>query len=195
MLSYKQHFYKQRQLKLEKNQVNAKEHSEAEFFLHGNNSHSSSRLYSIRLIIVKTKMKMKSRSHKYDINRPSPDMRTNIANIKSVSVWRCLYILRNTWATFEPQFMKQFSNTDAELIKSFAHEKTRVTALTIRLIKTLRVVNKMKNLPIFLLSINYSLRTVNKCKSINSVLWSYINRKKLSNNSNGFYRLWFPVFS
>ena len=86
MLSYKQHFYKQRQLKLEKNQVNAKEHSEAEFFLHGNNSHSSSRLYSIRLIIVKTKMKMKSRSHKYDINRPSPDMRTNIANIKSVSV-------------------------------------------------------------------------------------------------------------
>ena len=33
------------------------------------------------------------------------DMDTNIVNIKSVSIW-CLYVLSNTLATFEAQFMK-----------------------------------------------------------------------------------------
>ena len=41
----------------------------------------------IRLIIMKIKMKMKKRSHRYDINRPrSRDMGTNVVNIRAVSL-------------------------------------------------------------------------------------------------------------
>ena len=37
------------------------------------------------------------RSHRYYINRPiGLDMDTNIINIRSVSVWWCLYVLSNT---------------------------------------------------------------------------------------------------
>ena len=35
---------------------------------------------------MKMMLKMKNRSHRYDINRPSPRMDTNILNIKCVSV-------------------------------------------------------------------------------------------------------------
>ena len=31
----------------------------------------------------------------------------NIVNIKSVSVWSCLYVLSNIYTTFEAQFMKK----------------------------------------------------------------------------------------
>ena len=41
-LFYKQHFYKQRQLKLAKNQANAKQHPEAKLLLFENYFHSSS---------------------------------------------------------------------------------------------------------------------------------------------------------
>ena len=46
-------------------------------------------------------------------------METNILNMKRVSVkqWRWLYVLSNTEATFEAQFMKKLSNTNAELKK------------------------------------------------------------------------------
>ena len=68
-------------------------------------------------------MKMKNRSHRYDINRPyGLDMDTNIVNIKSVSVWWCLYVLSNTYATREVQVMKKVSNTEAELKESVAYE-------------------------------------------------------------------------
>ena len=53
-------------------------------------------------------------------------MDTNIANIKSVSVGWCLYVLSNTKATFEAQFMKKLSNTEVELEKSVAYKKKRV---------------------------------------------------------------------
>ena len=57
------------------------------------------------------KMQMKNRSHgsKVDLGL---DMSTNMMNIKSVSVWWC-----NTYATFEVEFMKKLSNTEAELEK------------------------------------------------------------------------------
>ena len=32
------------------------------------------------------------------------------------------YVLSNTWATFEAQFMKKFSNTEADLKKSVAYK-------------------------------------------------------------------------
>ena len=83
---YKQHFYRQWQAEIDKNQANAKQHPEAKLSLFENCSHSSSennRTYSkkkqrasvpvsvheiIRLILMK--MKMKNRSHRYDISRP-----------------------------------------------------------------------------------------------------------------------------
>ena len=78
-------------LKLAKNQANAKQHSEAELLLFENYSRSSStlshknnRTYSknkpknksvcihgiIPLIITKMEIKIKNRSHRYDLNRP-----------------------------------------------------------------------------------------------------------------------------
>ena len=62
-------------------------------------------------------------SHIYDINRPRP-MDTNIVNIKSASVWWCLYVLSNTKATFEAQFRKKLSSVEAELKKSVAYKKS-----------------------------------------------------------------------
>ena len=38
-----------------------------------------------------------------------------IVYIKSVSVWSCLFVLSNTEAIYETQFMKKLSNTKAEL--------------------------------------------------------------------------------
>ena len=68
-------------LKLAKNQAKAKQLLEAELLLFENSTHSSyenNRTYSsvcihqiTRLIIIKLKMKLENRSHRYDIiNRP-----------------------------------------------------------------------------------------------------------------------------
>ena len=51
-------------------------------------------------------------------------MGTNLVNIRSVSVWFCVYILSNTEATFETQFMKKLSNTEAKLKKNIAYKKS-----------------------------------------------------------------------
>ena len=57
-------------------------------------------------------MKMKSRSHRHDIN----SLRSrHIINIRIISVWLDLYVLRNTQATFEVQFMRKLSNAEADL--------------------------------------------------------------------------------
>ena len=90
-----------------KNQANAMQHFEAELLLFENYSHSSSKLSSKiighilknkqknkcaciheirRLTIIKMKMKMKNTSDKYNINRATLRMDTNIVNIKCVSV-------------------------------------------------------------------------------------------------------------
>ena len=60
---YEQHFYKQRQVDISKNQAKAKQHPQAEFVLLGNYSLSSSTLLSknneIRwLMMMKTRLKM-----------------------------------------------------------------------------------------------------------------------------------------
>ena len=53
-------------------------------------------------------------------------MGINILNIKCVSVSWWLYVLSNTLATFEAQFMKKSNNTESELKKSVAYKKMRV---------------------------------------------------------------------
>ena len=89
---YKQHFYKQLQVKIgKKNQANAKQHSQGEILLFENYSSSTlsstnNRTYSenkennmyvyipeiIRSMTMKMKVKMKIRSRRYDVNRPRP---------------------------------------------------------------------------------------------------------------------------
>ena len=49
-------------------------------------------------------------------------MATNIPNI-ATSVRSCLYVINNTSATFEAQFIKMLSKTEAELKKSVAYIK------------------------------------------------------------------------
>ena len=94
-------FISNARLKLAKNQANTKQHPEAKLSLFADYSHSSSTISSkkiilknklkikyiciheiIQLIIMKMKIKMKNRSHRYDLGL---DMDTNIVNIKSVS--------------------------------------------------------------------------------------------------------------
>ena len=64
----------------------------------------------ILLIITKAK----HRSHRDNINRVRPKHGHKLENIKGFSVWWCLYVLSNTHATFEAQFMKKLNNTKAE---------------------------------------------------------------------------------
>ena len=59
------------------------------------------------------KMKMKNTAHRYDINRPSSRDRYQYSKCKKCH--RCFNVLSNTYATFEAQFVKKLSNTEAEL--------------------------------------------------------------------------------
>ena len=45
------------------------------------------------------------------------DLNLDIVNIKSVSIWCCLFVLSNTSAIYEPQFMKKLSDNVARLKK------------------------------------------------------------------------------
>ena len=45
-------------------------------------------------------------------------MDPNIVNINILSVCGCLYVLSNTYATYEAQFMKKSRHTEAELKKA-----------------------------------------------------------------------------
>ena len=48
-------------------------------------------------------------------NRPKVNIETNMQDIG------CLYVISNTEATFEAQFINKWSNTDAELSKSVGY--------------------------------------------------------------------------
>ena len=61
---------------------------------------------------MKMRLKMKNRSQIYDINRPRPRHGHKYTKYKM-----CISIISNTLATFEAQFMKKLSNTEAELKK------------------------------------------------------------------------------
>ena len=100
-------------LKLAKNQAKAKQHAKTELLLFENYLLSSSTLssksnkaYSKKcankcvcfneiIIIMKMKMEMKKRSHRYYIYKLTPRHFTIILNIKCVGVWWCLYVLIN----------------------------------------------------------------------------------------------------
>ena len=65
-------------------------------------------------------MEMKKWSHRYNINRPSSwyGHKYSKYDVWWYSVWWHLYV-----ATYEAQFIKMLSNTEAELKKSVAYKK------------------------------------------------------------------------
>ena len=54
------------------------------------------------------------------------NMNTNLINTKSGSLWWCVLVLSNTWATSEAQFLNGLKNTEVELKKSVYYKKERV---------------------------------------------------------------------
>ena len=67
---------------------------------------------------IKIRLEMKNRSHRYDIIDLRLDIDTHILNTNCILVSCWLYVLSNTQATFEAQFMKKLSNTEAEFKNS-----------------------------------------------------------------------------
>ena len=70
----------------------------------------------IRLIIMKMKMKVKNRSHRCDINRPNKKYKKRLTMMM-------LICIKQHQATFEAQFMKKLSKSEAGLEKSVAYKK------------------------------------------------------------------------
>ena len=64
---------------------------------------------------------------RYDINGPRPSNGHKYNKYKIVSVYWWLYVLSNTQATLKVKFKKKSSNNDAELKKSVAYIKKRVS--------------------------------------------------------------------
>ena len=62
-------------------------------------------------------MKMKSISHRCDINTPRSSQGYKYSKLKKC-LCKIMLTCINNLATFEAQFMKKFSNTKAELKKS-----------------------------------------------------------------------------
>ena len=71
------------------------------------------------------KMKIKNGLHRYDKNRPKSKHEHKYSKYKKCfNMMMLLYILINTEATFEAQFMKKWSNTEPELKKGVAYKKS-----------------------------------------------------------------------
>ena len=109
---HKQHFHKQRQAKISKQikqmlnntlRLNFCYYWHSSFTLLSKNNKTYSKKKKkkmcvciceiIYLIIVKMLMKLKNWSHRHDINSPRS---RQIVNIRIVSAWWCLHVLRNT---------------------------------------------------------------------------------------------------
>ena len=75
------------------------------------------------LTTIKRRLKMKNRLNRYNINRLRSRHGHKYTKYKYVSVKWWLYVLSNTKATFEAQFMKKFSKTKAELKKALLIKK------------------------------------------------------------------------
>ena len=89
------------------------------------------------------KLKMKTRSHRYDLNRPKLRQRHKYSKYEKCVSMIMLYVLNNTSATFETQFMKKLSNTKTELKKkNVAYKKACISS---------KSYNQSQNLGIFIL--------------------------------------------
>ena len=70
------------------------------------------------------KIKTKNRSHRYGKNRPRFRHGHKYRTYKKcLSIMMLIYILSNTYAAYEAQFMKKLSNTETELKKNVAYKE------------------------------------------------------------------------
>ena len=75
---------------------------------------------------MKMRLKMKNRSQNCYINRPRPKHGPKYTKYKNCL--NIMMVLSNTQTTFEVQFMKKLSNTEAEMKKTVPYEKKRVAS-------------------------------------------------------------------
>ena len=78
---------------------------------------------------MKMRLKMKIRSQNCNINRPRPKHGPKYTKYKMCL--NIMMVLSKTQATFEVQFMKKLSNTEAEMKKSVPYEKKTCTSFFI----------------------------------------------------------------
>ena len=73
---------------------------------------------------MKMKIKMKNRSHRHDINRPSSRRAHKYSKYKKcLTMMMLIYIKQHQSNIFQVQFKKKLSKTEAELKKSVAYKK------------------------------------------------------------------------
>ena len=73
---------------------------------------------------LKTMLKIKTRSCRCDINRPRRRHGHKYTKYKMCLSIVMAIVVNNTHATFEAQFMKMLSNTEADLKKSVVYKKS-----------------------------------------------------------------------
>ena len=78
----------------------------------------------IQLIIMKMKIKIINRSHRYDINRPRSRHGHRYSKYKKCLSKMMLICIEQYLSKFEPQFMKKLSNTEAEFEKRVLYKKS-----------------------------------------------------------------------
>ena len=72
------------------------------------------------------KMKMKNRSHRYDINRPRSSDEHKYSKYKKYLTMMMLICIKQHLSNIWSSFHEKLSNTEAELKKSVAYKKKRV---------------------------------------------------------------------
>ena len=114
-----------------KNQANAKQHPEAEFllfeFFHILHPHYHPKRWIWKIDHIDTTL----------IGPRSRNGHKSSKYKKSLTIWWCLDVLNKVSATFECQFMKKLTNTEAELKKALPTSTKRKRLLCARLSKFL----------------------------------------------------------
>ena len=73
------------------------------------------------------KMRMKNRSHRYDINRSRSRHEHKYTEYKTCLSMMILICIQQHQATFGAQFMRKSSNSEAEMMQSIAYKKSVYT--------------------------------------------------------------------
>ena len=118
---YKQHFSKQRQAKIGKNQAKPTQHPETELLLLGNYSLSSptlssrnnrrySQKYKKASTSVLLRLKAKSRSYRYDINRPRPSHgHKHCVKCPNTELFLVRIFPHSDWIRWDTKYLSVFS--------------------------------------------------------------------------------------
>ena len=77
-------------------------------------------------MVMKMRLKMKTRSQRYNIKRPRPKHGPKYTKYKMCCSIMMVICIKQYLSLFEAQFIKKLSNTEAEFKKSVAYKKKRV---------------------------------------------------------------------